>query len=74
MPDVEHFDPFLLFEDSIDHSIDVRLTAIQKMPKFGAFPRGRAPIGHLFQAEDGCYQSAVPPQSRIGLRSADFVK
>jgi hypothetical protein len=74
MPDVEHFNPLLLFEDSVDHPINVTLAAIQEMPKVGAFSRNRAAIGHLFQAENSCCQSAKPPQSRIGLGGADFLK
>ena len=54
MPDVEHFHPLLPFEDSENYSINMRLAAIQKMTKLGAFPGDRAAIRHLFQTEDRC--------------------
>jgi hypothetical protein len=40
----------LIFDDSVDHAIDVRLVAVEQMPKFGVFRRFRATIRMLFEA------------------------
>jgi len=73
MPDVKHIHLLPLFQDPINHTIDVRLVAIQQVPEIRIFTCHGAPIRILLKAEDGLLEAPVPFQGSAGVLGVDFV-
>jgi|SRR5712692_770618 len=71
--DGEHFHTLLSFQDAIDHTIDVRLVAVQQVSELVLLSRHGEPVRLRFQAEDSRSETPVPFQGGVGMRGVDFL-
>jgi len=52
MANMKHFNPLLLLQHTVDHTIDVELVPVEKMAEPSILGRQRAAVGHFFKAEN----------------------
>jgi len=72
MADVKHVNLVPLFKNSVDNAINMRLTAIQEMPKLRVFWCRWTAVGQLFQGENSFSKLLVPLQRRFGVSGVDI--
>ncbi len=72
MPDVNNVHLLALLQHTVDHSVDMRLMAIEQMPEICILACDRAPVRVLFEADDGLFEAIVPFQGGVGVLSVDF--
>jgi hypothetical protein len=60
MTDVKHVHQLVLFHDTVHHTIDVRLVAVEQMLEARILRCHRAPFRMLFEAEDNVFEATVP--------------
>jgi hypothetical protein len=73
VPDVEDLNSFLSFQHAIDHTINMRLVAIQQVPELTVLRCGRAAMRMFFQTKDGLLEAFVPAPGSVRVRSVDVL-
>ena len=62
--DVEYIDLLLFLQNTIDHSIEMRPAAIEKVPKLFVLRRRWAAVRKRLKAENGFFKPCVPFERR----------
>ena len=73
MANVEHLDPFLLFQDTENHAMDVWLVSVKEVSKLVVLSRNRATVWHLLQAENRLFESPVPSECCFRVFGVDLL-
>jgi hypothetical protein len=64
---------FFLSNTRVDHTINMRLVAIQQVPQPTVLRCCRAAIRMFFQTKNGLLEAFVPAAGRVGVRSVDVL-
>jgi len=72
MANMKHFNPLLLLQHTVDHTIDVELVPVEKMAEPSILGRQRAAVGHFFKAENSLFEPRIPFRSRARAFGVDL--
>ena len=67
MANVENFDLLLFLLNTEDDAINIGLTAVKEVPKVGLLRRHRTTVRQILQAENGIFETGIPPGSGTGI-------
>jgi len=71
--DVKYFDLLLFRKYTENHTIDVRLAAVEQVPEKVPVTRDRTTVWPFLQAQNGLLEAPVPFQGSAGMPSVDFL-
>ena len=74
MTNVKDFHYPVIFQDGIDHAIDARFLAIQKMAEAIAFGSNSTSMGMIFQREYFLFKPLIPAECCLGLCGVNVIK
>src|ERR1035438_2531785 len=70
---MEYVNALLLLHDAVNHPIDVRLAAVEKVTELTLFRGSGATVRLFFEAENSLFEAPVPLQRCVGLPGMNFV-
>jgi len=59
VPDVQHSDPFLFLQDTVNDSVNVRIMTVQQVLEIAILGGRWATVGELFKAQDRVRESLI---------------
>jgi hypothetical protein len=71
---VKDIDALFTFHHAIDHAINVRLATVEKLSELRVLTCHRTAVREPFQAENGIFESSIPPQRCVGVIGVDLIK